>query len=257
MYIAFLDEFGHVGPFVSRSHKKHNSSPVFGLAGMILPQENIRYFSRWFFQRKAKLFPVDLAATTKHPAIWEKKGSAFFTPNKMAVPRNREVGFRLINKITKLDGFVFFHGREKYKSPEDSSPTGLYSTVLAESMRRIDSVTYKNNKNYLMILDEHSGRADLIRTSMKTMHGSKMPVRHILEPPFQAESNMYNTLQAADWIATIVGRLWAYRVRPTEYPTSAWAEKYFGSRIESSATHSSFYRHRPPRPKKAPPATPV
>ncbi len=32
-YIAYLDEFGHDGQFISRHHKVHNGSPVFGLAG--------------------------------------------------------------------------------------------------------------------------------------------------------------------------------------------------------------------------------
>jgi hypothetical protein len=33
LYIAYLDEFGHDGPFISRNHEKHNTSPVFGLGG--------------------------------------------------------------------------------------------------------------------------------------------------------------------------------------------------------------------------------
>lgn len=28
--IAYLDEFGHVGPYVSRDHARHNTHPVFG-----------------------------------------------------------------------------------------------------------------------------------------------------------------------------------------------------------------------------------
>ena len=38
-YIAYLDEFGHVGPYVSRADARHNDSPVFGLAGFIMPVE--------------------------------------------------------------------------------------------------------------------------------------------------------------------------------------------------------------------------
>ena len=32
IYIAYLDEFGHVGPYISRSDPRHNDSPVFGFA---------------------------------------------------------------------------------------------------------------------------------------------------------------------------------------------------------------------------------
>jgi len=30
-YLAYLDEFGHIGHYVSREDPKHNDSPVFGL----------------------------------------------------------------------------------------------------------------------------------------------------------------------------------------------------------------------------------
>ena len=35
-YFAYLDEFGHIGPYVSRADARHNGSPVFGLAGTII-----------------------------------------------------------------------------------------------------------------------------------------------------------------------------------------------------------------------------
>ena len=33
--IAYLDEFGHVGPYVVRRDPRPNDSPVFGLAGFV------------------------------------------------------------------------------------------------------------------------------------------------------------------------------------------------------------------------------
>ena len=44
IYIAYLDEFGHVGPYVSRTHPRHNDSPVFGFAGFVMPAEEVRGF---------------------------------------------------------------------------------------------------------------------------------------------------------------------------------------------------------------------
>ena len=43
-YFAYLDEFGHVGPYVSRADPHHNDSPVFGLAGYVLPAVQVRGF---------------------------------------------------------------------------------------------------------------------------------------------------------------------------------------------------------------------
>ena len=57
-YFAYLDEFGHIGPYVSREDSRYNESPVFGLAGFVLPSEQVRGFGTWFFQRKCELLPV-------------------------------------------------------------------------------------------------------------------------------------------------------------------------------------------------------
>ena len=51
-YLAYLDEFGHIGPYVSKDDPKHRTSPVFGFAGFVLPAEEVRGFGTWFFQRK-------------------------------------------------------------------------------------------------------------------------------------------------------------------------------------------------------------
>ena len=78
-YFAYLDEFGHIGPYVSRQDPRHNDSPVFGLAGFILPSEQVRGFGTWFFQRKCELLAFEIDRGGKHPAQWEKKGSSLYT----------------------------------------------------------------------------------------------------------------------------------------------------------------------------------
>ena len=44
IHIAYLDEFGHVGPYAARSDPHHNTSPVFGFAGFIMPADEVRGF---------------------------------------------------------------------------------------------------------------------------------------------------------------------------------------------------------------------
>ena len=246
MYIAYLDEFGHVGPFVSRHHPEHQSSPVFGLSGFVMPASRVRSFGTWFFRQKQFLFTQEQEASRHHPATWEKKGSEFFTQGKIANrPWVRQTGFRLINQILKHNGVLFHVGMEKFRPPETANPTGLYRTVLAESMRRLDSFAHKRDEaDLLIVLDEHSGRLRLIETCLKTMFGQDRPARHLAEAPYQVESHLYQTVQAADWLATLTGRLWTYRVRPEEYADYAWAETYFGKRLDAAARHSTF-RCRP------------
>lgn len=51
MHIVFLDEFGHIGPFVSRNHERYRTSPVFGMAGFMLDSSKVRELSTWYHQR--------------------------------------------------------------------------------------------------------------------------------------------------------------------------------------------------------------
>ena len=74
-YFAYLDEFGHVGPYVARTDPKYRESPVFGLAGFVLPADEVRGFGTWFYQRKCELLAFEIARSGKHPALWEKKGA--------------------------------------------------------------------------------------------------------------------------------------------------------------------------------------
>lgn len=94
----------------------------------------------------------------------------------------------------------------------------------------------------LMILDQHSDRLRLLESATKTMFSPHNPARCLLEPPFQVESHLYQTIQAADWIATLVGRLQAHSCEPNQYADWEWAERYFGRSIRNLATHSSMWR---------------
>ena len=138
-YLAYLDEFGHIGPYVSREHLKHNDSPVFGLAGFALSSRHVREFGTWFFQRKCQLLQPEIDQAVKHPAHWEKKGSSLYTVrNVRQYPELRRFTNRLFNQINKLGGFVFYVGMCKTKSPGAHKPDKLYEAVLEEAIKRID-----------------------------------------------------------------------------------------------------------------------
>ena len=134
-YFAYLDEFGHIGPYVSKQDPKHNDSPVFGLAGFVLPAEEVRGFGTWFFQRKCELLAFEIKRSDKHPAQWEKKGSALYTvPNVTCYPELRVFTNRLLNKIGRLGGFVFYVGIKKTRPPADHNPNQLYLRVFLEAI---------------------------------------------------------------------------------------------------------------------------
>ena len=64
------------------------------------------------------------------------------------------------------------------------------------------------------------------------MYGSN-PCRNLASPPFEAESYINQNIQAADWIATLIGRLMAYRTLPQQYADHEHMDRIFGSRVQA------------------------
>lgn len=200
IHFVYLDEFGHIGPFMARTHPRYNESPVFGLAGIILPATAIRPFATKFLQLKEHLFARDIAAAGKIGATWEKKGTEIFTAKQVVKYKHfRATGLRLINEVRNCGGRIFYYGREKISGTTDVNSVGLYTTVLSHTIRQLDSFSTAQRTNFVMIVDEHSARKQLLVTASKTMYGAT-PARHLLSPPFEVESYINQNIQAADWI---------------------------------------------------------
>jgi len=221
IYLAYLDEFGHIGPFLSHHDARYKTSPVFGLAGFLLPADEVRSFTTWFFQRKCNLLDYEIRRSGKHPAQWEKKGSALYTlRNIEKYPELHRMTHRLLNRIGRAGGHVFFTGLEKPWGPEELDSRELYRLVLRETLKRLDDycrVDHGGNASIMIVLDEHEERLSLVAHAAVNMFGGEEPRRHIIEPPFQVESHMYQSLQAADWLAGLVGRIGCIWARPEEY----------------------------------------
>ena len=234
-YFVYLDEFGHIGPYISRTDPKHNDSPVFGLAGYILPSAEVRGFGTWFFQRKCELLDFEIRRSGAHPAVWEKKGSSLYTvANVTKYSELRRFTNRLFNKIETLHGFVFYVGIKKTAVPERHNPNRLYAKVLLEAIKRVDAFCAEDcypTGDFLLALDEHEQRSNLVAEAARSMYGTNEPRRHLIEPPFHLESYRYQTIQAADWIAGLVGRLGAIWEDPLAYPENEVFRRYFEHRL--------------------------
>ena len=63
------------------------------------------------------------------------------------------------------------------------------------------------------------------------MYAREEPRRHLIEPPFHLESHRYQTLQAADWIAGLVGRLGSIWTDPAAYTENQVFRRYFEHRL--------------------------
>ena len=129
-YFAYLDEFGHIGPYVSRTDPRYKESPVFGLVGFVLPSQEVRGFGTWFFQRKCELLKFEIKRSGQIPAMWEKKGSSLYTvTNITRYAELRKLTNRLLNKLKGLGGFAFYVGIRKTAAPGIHNPNRLYAKV--------------------------------------------------------------------------------------------------------------------------------
>jgi hypothetical protein len=248
MMFAFLDEFGHLGPFVARNDSKYNTSPVFGVAGFVMPDSHVRAFATWFFQFKNNLLRAAFEKRKCHAAAWEKKGAAVFTPKHLIRYEHiRQGARRLMHHVNGCSGVLFYYGREKWQLPENCNPSGLHTTVLAHAIRNLNLFCENAGQNFVIIMDKHSSRKVLVETAAKTMFGND-PARRLLEPPFEVESHLYQTVQAADWIAALVGRVWAYRLKDKQFADHQIADQAFGDVLDKLSKHSRVLR----RPKVQP-----
>ena len=73
-------------------------------------------------------------------------------------------------------------------------------------LKRIDQFCERDCKppeDFILILDQHEQRPELITRVSQAMYGGDEPRRHLIEPLFQVESHRYQTMQAAvgslDW----------------------------------------------------------
>lgn len=253
MIFAYIDEFGHAGPYFGKDHPRFNTSPVFGLAGILLPEAKVRPFATKFLKRKSELLSIEIERSGKNGYEWEKKGTNLFTAKSITrYPNVRESMSRLINEIRNSQGRIFYYGREKIRNTEVVNANGLYTTVFSHAIRQIDAYCESIGENFVLIVDEHSSRRELLETAAKTMFGS-VPARKLLSPPFEVESYLNQNMQAADWIATIIGRLWSYRLDPVDFVAYADYEKYYWQRLHGVVTHSTVMQ----RPKEKAPAKPA
>ena len=245
-YFAYLDEFGHVGPYVARTDQRYRESPVFGLAGFVLPANEVRRFGTWFYQRKCELLAFEIKRSGKHPALWEKKGASLYTlTNVVRYPELRKFTNRLLNRIDALGGFALHVGLRKTSTPEAHDPNRLYARVFLEAIKRIDQFCAEDcdpPEDFVLILDEHNQRPALITRAAQSMYRPDEARSRLIEPPFHVESHRYQTLQAADWIAGLVGRLGAVWAEPAAWPENETFRRYFEHRINRVSHRSGIQR---------------
>jgi len=230
---------------MGRNKPKFNESPVFGLGGIIIPAREVRSFATWFYQLKLNLLGWEIKNSGEAPYWWEKKGAQLYTTRNIHAYRELRVATnRLLNKIDSVGGKCVYVGLEKYSTPEEHNAKSVYLAVLREAIKRVDQFCERENRQWLLLMDEQERshfRKQIVSAASISMFGPDQRTR-LIEPPIQAESHLFQTLQCADWICGLVGRLGARVCRPDEYADLDWAVTYFQQRLNKVAPFSAFRR---------------
>ena len=250
MLLAYIDEFGHVGPYISPDHPKFKTHPIFGYSGFIIPAHNVRPLGGFFESTKANLLAYEIEKSGKHPQRWEKKGASLLTTKNM-VGYGHEIKpalKRIFKKLYQLNGKVVFVGQVK---PEGSlaetgeGPFDRSSHVLRQIIKEIAEYADHQNEDVLIFLDSVGTklREKDLSVSASFIYSSNSPdaVKRVLEAPMQLESHFYGTTQFADWICALLGRTTHYHfVRSSQF---SWAPQLLNDMLACSGDHSSTTVH--------------
>lgn len=249
MYIGYFDEFGHNGNYVGRYDPAYKTHPVFGLGGFIIPADNLRELTKAFRKIKEESLKEEIEAKVLSRGLkveyWEKKGSALLTTTNIERYREtRRIIFRVLSLLEKLDAQVVFYGQEKKRgAPEETCETNgdRYNHAMKQLIKRIHW-DLPQDENLLMVLDKQGDRERLeIFAAAASFMYSHEDATRLLEPPMEVESHLYQTVQCADWICAILGRIAAYKYDP-DFSDFQWALRYFGDRLAKVASPSSKIR---------------
>ena len=139
---------------------------------------------------------------------------------------------------------MVFYGQEKPRGgPDQVSETNAerYDHAMKQLIKRIHW-DLPEEENLLMILDKQGDRERLeIFAGAASFMFSNSDAKRLLEPPMEVESHLYQTVQCADWICALLGRIAAYKFDP-EFSEFQWASKYFGDRLSNVTSTSSKLR---------------
>lgn len=220
MLLAYIDEIGEPGAFVERSHPRYNTSPAFGYAGFIIPQENARRFGSIFVEEKRVLFKSEIE-TAEHPGRWERKGSDIFRPHTDSkFPQQVRVFNGLVGHVRALGGSLFYYANEKPQGTPRQTNLDLderETAAMREALNRIARHASSSSRNVMVMIDQINERQRAERLPRMYSHilgrASDFPeMKKIIEPPMHVDSALSSNIQFSDWVAACVTRAIDYQL---------------------------------------------
>lgn len=245
MLLAYIDEIGETGAFVSKTHPRFNTSPAFGYAGFVLPAAEARRFGMWFTEEKRKVYAADIAASG-HPAQWEKKGSAIFRAVTLNnYPQQIRVFNSLVRRLRSVGGSLFYHVDEKPLGTPNQThldTDAREAMAMKETLNRLARHAESHDKHLLVMMDQVNEKQRIQR--MPTMYAHMFSradgfeeMKRIIEPPMHLDSAVSANIQFADWVAACVSRAVDYQL--IDRSEFGWITGRAVDAVRGSFTHES------------------
>lgn len=212
--LAYIDEIGEPGAFVSPDHPRFRTSPAFGYAGFVIDADYALDFGRAFTEEKRRLFRVELEQA-EHPGRWERKGADIF--HKFTLERQPQQ-FRVFNALVRqcrqFGGRLFFYADEKSRGTPGQvrvEPEDRETAAMRETLNRIARHAQSRDSNVMVMLDQVNEKTRAKRLPIMYSHvlgraADHPEMRHIVEPPMHIDSVLSSNIQFADWVAACVSR---------------------------------------------------
>lgn len=223
MLLAYIDEIGSPGAFVSPTHPRFSDSPAFGYGGFIISEEFSRQFGAFFSPCKKTLFKNGIPEG-QDPGRCERKGAdLLFARTNVERPQNLRVLGSLISRLRNLKGSLSYYAEEKPISTPKETNCGPEEfrqrehTSMQETLNRIARHADKCNENVLVMMDQINEKAHKQRLPEMYAHifgrsNEFHEMRRIIEPPIHIDSELSSNIQFADWVCALVKRAIEYQL---------------------------------------------
>lgn len=245
MLIAYLDEIGEPGAYVSKDHPRFNTSPAFGYAGFVIPEQHVREFGKSFTEEKRRLFRTQIPSD-QSPGRWERKGSEIFTPDAWSKYSGQVRVFRgLLTTLTKMGGKVFYYAEQKQVGTDKQirlNRSAKEQKALEHTVNRLCRHAHERNENLLIMMDQinevqRSAQVAATYAHIFSRSSDYQEMEVVLEPPMHIDSKLSSNIQFADWIAAAISRAIDYQLEPAS--RYDWVPDAFSKHVTHKFTTES------------------
>lgn len=215
MYLLYLDEFGHPGPY-DPGDKRHRHHPLFGFAGFVIPGERWRDFDRSYLRLKKRFYKVEIERAETLEGIRSER----FEPKSLTSTRDIRFASHVIGLIGKCGGHVFTRGCEKTTTVKNHSYRGLYLSLMQTTLRAFEKylrdAAGKRVGRGVVVMDRRTEAQNTrVLESAQSLLFSHSVFRkddvRVTDIPLLVPSEWYHGVQAADGVGRVVGASYWFR----------------------------------------------